>query len=389
MFDCTRVADELAASEDPRLDEEYLRCLPGTDRHGPVLLVGVVHDHPASIARVVRMVETFPPDTLALELPPLAMPLFRRYAADSQQPPRLGGEMSAAIQSTDAGHDRGPDGRRRDGRLLHPDASRSQHEGALLRGGSVRQLEEATVPAQTKTELHRFTAGLSTVAADDPLADLRIADPTKWAVWMEDFLFYDVAQGDAGWTFTTTNNVDTIVGPTGVLVMTNGGADNDLGQIYPTNAAFQTNGKQMVCEIRAKLDKGASGDIAQSEMFLGLSSVQTGTNFFNTGGTDRTMDDAIGFAKYDGNATVDCIQGEADTFSVEKDAFTLVDDTWTVFTFHVDADGETRFWVDGVLKATLTSNVATSVLTPMLYVKAGEAIASVLSVDYVLVAAER
>lgn len=102
MFDCTRVADELAASEDPRLDEEYLRCLPGTDRHGPVLLVGVVHDHPASIARVVRLVEAFPPDTLALELPPLAMPLFRRYADDGQQPPRLGGEMSAAIQSTDA-----------------------------------------------------------------------------------------------------------------------------------------------------------------------------------------------------------------------------------------------------------------------------------------------
>lgn len=102
MFDCACVADELAAAADPRLDETYIRCLPGTAERGPVLLVGVVHDHPASIARVVTAVSAFEPDTLALELPPLAMPLFRQYAADEHRPPRLGGEMSAALQATDA-----------------------------------------------------------------------------------------------------------------------------------------------------------------------------------------------------------------------------------------------------------------------------------------------
>jgi len=45
--------------------------------------------------------------------------------------------------------------------------------------------------------------------------------------------------------------------------------------------------------------------------------------------------------------------------------------------------------VDNTLKATLTSNIATSVLTPMFFVKGGEAKASVLSLDYFLVAAER
>lgn len=102
MFDCTRVADELAASDDPRFDETYIRCLPGTPGRQPVLLVGVVHDHPASIARVATVLETLDPDTLALELPPLAMPLFRQYADDVHRPPGHGGEMSAAIQSTDA-----------------------------------------------------------------------------------------------------------------------------------------------------------------------------------------------------------------------------------------------------------------------------------------------
>ncbi|MFW5938913.1 MAG: hypothetical protein ACOCQU_00505 [Halolamina sp.] len=101
MFDCTDVADELAASDDPRLDGTYLRCLPERDDRHTVVLVGVVHDHPASVTRVVRLLESLDPATLAVELPPLAMPLFRLYADDDSHPPRLGGEMSAAIQAVD------------------------------------------------------------------------------------------------------------------------------------------------------------------------------------------------------------------------------------------------------------------------------------------------
>jgi len=102
VFDCVHVAEQLAAADDPRLDQRYLRCLPGANGGHTVLLVGVVHDHPASVARVIRVLDLFEPATLAVELPPLAMPLFRQYAADGQQPPRLGGEMSAAIQATDS-----------------------------------------------------------------------------------------------------------------------------------------------------------------------------------------------------------------------------------------------------------------------------------------------
>lgn len=100
VFDCTRVAETLAATDDPRLDEQYIRCIPGRDDN-PVLLVGVVHDHPASVVRTIRTLELFTPETLAVELPPLAMPLFEQYASDDHRPPRLGGEMSAAIQTAD------------------------------------------------------------------------------------------------------------------------------------------------------------------------------------------------------------------------------------------------------------------------------------------------
>lgn len=100
MFDCSTV-DALVDErfDDPRITPRFLRCVPGGPGRGAVLLVGVVHDHPASTYRVARILETVVPDVLALELPPLAMPLFRLYGRDVDTPPRLGGEMSMALQA--------------------------------------------------------------------------------------------------------------------------------------------------------------------------------------------------------------------------------------------------------------------------------------------------
>ncbi|QZP39749.1 hypothetical protein [Halobaculum magnesiiphilum] len=102
MIDCDEVLAEVnAETADPRLDSGHVRCLRGSDGSGSVLLLGVVHDHPASVFRVSHLLESFPPDVLAVELPPLSVPLFRRYASDSHVPPRLGGEMSAAIRAAE------------------------------------------------------------------------------------------------------------------------------------------------------------------------------------------------------------------------------------------------------------------------------------------------
>lgn len=80
---------------DPLLNPEYVRSIPD------LTLVGVVHDHPASIERVRAVLHGANPETLALELPPLAIPLYRSYANDAA-PPTVGGEMSAAIRASDA-----------------------------------------------------------------------------------------------------------------------------------------------------------------------------------------------------------------------------------------------------------------------------------------------
>lgn len=114
---------------DPRCSGEYVRRIEGSARltdgnegadhnaaaeaTGAVTLVGVVHDHPASAHRARTVVAERDPDVLALELPPLAVPLFERYARSATdhggeapdtgtatQPP--GGEMTAAIRASDA-----------------------------------------------------------------------------------------------------------------------------------------------------------------------------------------------------------------------------------------------------------------------------------------------
>ncbi|WP_137289090.1 hypothetical protein [Natronorubrum halophilum] len=88
-----------ASFDDPRITAQFCRRVTGSA--GDCLLLGVVHDHPASVARVERVLESVEPETLALELPTAALPLYRAYARDgeSDAPPRFGGEMSAAIRA--------------------------------------------------------------------------------------------------------------------------------------------------------------------------------------------------------------------------------------------------------------------------------------------------
>ncbi|WP_135820922.1 TraB/GumN family protein [Halostella litorea] len=89
--------------DDPRLHDEYVRTLPGDGPDDDVTLVGVVHDHPASVHRVRSLIAERDPDTVALELSPLALPLFEAYATDAEadDPPEYGGEMSAAVDAAD------------------------------------------------------------------------------------------------------------------------------------------------------------------------------------------------------------------------------------------------------------------------------------------------
>lgn len=85
---------------DPRTTGDHVRRCPGNGDAGDVIVAGVVHGHPASTYRVRSVVDAADPDVLALELPPMAVPLYERYAEEGHTPPASGGEMSAAIQAS-------------------------------------------------------------------------------------------------------------------------------------------------------------------------------------------------------------------------------------------------------------------------------------------------
>jgi len=99
---------EKTTATDPRVTGDHIRELE--TQTGRITLIGVVHDHPASKYRVRSYLTMNQPDLLAVELPPLALSLFRRYADDTQTPPAYGGEMSSAIQAAETTNVVGIDG---------------------------------------------------------------------------------------------------------------------------------------------------------------------------------------------------------------------------------------------------------------------------------------
>ena len=105
----------IVTTADPRLSRDDFREIRATESAERIVLIGVVHEHPASVHRVVQTITTLEPDIVALELPALALPLFKQYANEYDQETwenlvkadgtrgtvsdtiPNGGEMSAAI----------------------------------------------------------------------------------------------------------------------------------------------------------------------------------------------------------------------------------------------------------------------------------------------------
>lgn len=92
------------AGDDPRLDGQYVRLVDAAPE--PLVLVGVVHDHPASVHRADRVVAALDPDVVAIEAPDAATPAFASHArADDDssggEDDLSGGEMTAAVAAAE------------------------------------------------------------------------------------------------------------------------------------------------------------------------------------------------------------------------------------------------------------------------------------------------
>lgn len=246
----------------------------------------------------------------------------------------------------------------------------------------------------------RNEGGFSALPAGHPLANLDIGNRFKWAEYFQDFTGYGLGQttGDDH-LLTQTNGTETLVGPTGVYTLTLGGSDNDLAQWHPTNAgAFQMSStKRTFFQARIKVT-ASGGTIAQTELFWGLASNQTGTNFFAADGLSITADDMLGFYQFDADTVLSVTMRENDVGSTDALSFAPTSGSWYTYGiyydgarahFYASGAGGTADGSDMILRASLSATDVTSVVKPTLYIKGGEAQAKVLACDYIAVFQER
>lgn len=188
------------------------------------------------------------------------------------------------------------------------------------------------------------------------------------------------------WTLTTTEAgagsateaIGNLAG--GVLVVTNDAADNDLDFFQSTKEVFKfVSGKALEFEARFKVL-----EVLQCDFVIGLQI------------TDSTMldvTDGIFFQKDDGDALLD--------FHVEKDntstdvagVHTMVADTYVKVGFYYDGDDDhlMQIFINDVRvgAAALTNVPDDEELTVSFGIQNGQAVANVLSLDYIRVVGER
>ena len=166
MTEPSRRADPGAVLTDPRVDPDQLRLFD-SQAGNPLLLVGCVHDHPASVYRVRALVEALRPDVVAVELPGLAVPLFEAVGRESDGEPSTGGEMSEALAAgVETGAERvGID--TLDGRFARSLARELRRESPSL--GTIRRVLESVSNVSRHALSCRLSAALGRYGTAAPV----------------------------------------------------------------------------------------------------------------------------------------------------------------------------------------------------------------------------
>ncbi len=235
----------------------------------------------------------------------------------------------------------------------------------------------------------RYTAGVATAAKDSTLFNYPAPDPTKVHQYFTDFNEYVV--GD--WTLTTVElgagSATEALGDEafGALVVTNDAADNDSDFFQKLGESFLlTAGKKAWFKTRLKIS-----DATQSEFYAGL--MITDTDPLSATAGDGVTD-GVFFMKEDGAATLD-VYCQKDTTTGQTSAAgiaTIVADTYITLGWEYDGVNAVKYFINDVHKGTLDASstyLPNTELTVSFGIKNGEAVAKILTVDYLFAAIER
>ena len=232
-----------------------------------------------------------------------------------------------------------------------------------------------------------FTSGVTNVKAEGTGGRLKTPDPIKYHMYHNDFDKFVAAD----FTITTTeagtgSATETIVtGDGGLLAITNAAGDDDLDALQWKGHASGTienykfeAAKDLFFSARIKVS-----DATQSDLVIGL--YITDTDPFTA------ITDGMFFRKADGSTSLE--------FVVEKDSgestlttATLADDTFVTVGFYYDSkDRKFHVYKDNneIGKVVNTTAPDDEEVAISFGIKNGEAVAKVLTLDYINVAKER
>ena len=204
--------------------------------------------------------------------------------------------------------------------------------------------------------------------------------PSKYYRWFNDFFVYDTTD----WTLTTveagassaTEAIGNAAG--GVLVITNDAADDDSDFFQWAKECWKfVAGKKMQFRARFKVS-----DATQSDFVMGLQITDT---------TPLAVTDGIYFRKDDGDANLDFVVMKDSTATTKTAVATVANDTYLTVEFYYDGASDIQIFVNdtAVGSAALTNVPDDEELTVSFGIQNGEAVAKIMSVDYIEVNVER
>ena len=192
-----------------------------------------------------------------------------------------------------------------------------------------------------------------------------------------------VASGAGTSTFL---QVDSAIG--GQVALTNGGTDNDATDCQLNGEPFQVSSTQdLVFECKFHVD-----NITLSDWWVGVSVTDTDTlstpaNFIGFGNSVNAADI---YANCGSTASGAFATGTAGTNETLTDTgVNLVASTFTTVRFEVIGNSKIRYYVDGVLKATHTTNIPTVTMTPTMVIRNASGAARTMTVDWILAYQDR
>jgi hypothetical protein len=235
-----------------------------------------------------------------------------------------------------------------------------------------------------------FRRGLTNVADNVTGGYLILPDPTTMHMFWDDFDKYTA--GD--WVINTTEEgggdaTEALADADGgILVVTNDAADNDADFFQWAGGAGSVKetftfavGKKLTFKARFKVS-----DATQSDFIIGLYATDT---------TPLSNNNGVYFQKDDGDALLDLHMGNGTNTTDTTSLATVGDNTYLTvgFVYTGGALGTGTlleiFVNDALVGSSVTTNLPTTELAVSFGIQNGEAVAKIMSLDYIFVAKER